>query len=174
MSADSRSQPYHSSALIVGAVGRTAERLLTTLADLGLEAEFASDGAQALDAARAQTPSIVLLCTLNRGGQMDAAETCEALRGLEGWCETPILVGVGASDEALFGRVFGAGATDVYDSSASEEFVARRLAILLRASTRRTRSASSGCSMQTASAAASTSSASPSAMLVVMTPTSTT
>lgn len=151
MSADSTPQPDHSSALVVGAVGRTSERLHTTLAHLGLGAEFASDGTQAVAAARTETPSIVLLCTLNRDGELDAAQTCEALRELEGWGETPILVGVRANDEALFERVFEAGATDVYDTSASDEFVARRLAILLRASTRRASGARSSDSEESAS-----------------------
>ena len=133
MSAAPNPNPARPVALIVAAREDSRAPLAALLSHRGIDAEFVADGASALEFASRRSPSVVLVRPVEARSRMDTVEVMRALRSLPGLGDTPIVVTLKQDDEAGLERAFESGATDVCSLDASDSFVARRVAFVLRA-----------------------------------------
>lgn len=76
----------------------------------GCTVRCAADGAEALRAAAADPPDLVLLDVVMTG--MDGFETCERLKALPGCADVPVMFVTAVTDVAAKIRAFDAGAVD--------------------------------------------------------------
>jgi diguanylate cyclase (GGDEF)-like protein/PAS domain S-box-containing protein len=101
------------------------------LAALGFDVEEAEDGEEALRRVKASPPDLVLLDVELPG--MDGFTTCEAIRGVEGGEDFPILVATGHTDSATVDRTFESGATDFVSKPLDWQLLQHRIRFLMRA-----------------------------------------
>lgn len=111
----------------------TAIRALTraALEQAGLAVEEASDGEEAIDAFKRNTPDIVLLDVMMP--KMDGFETCHAIRHLPGGSHTPILIMTGLDDVDSIERAYDMGATDFIAKPWQILVLTNRIRYMLRA-----------------------------------------
>ena len=109
--------------------------LLTALA-LRERGEFdiieASNGELALAMLADWTPDVIVLDAMMPG--LDGFATCQAVRGMAGFENLPVLMLTGLDDEASINRAYQVGATDFFVKSNQWSLLAGRLRHLLRAS----------------------------------------
>jgi len=91
----------------------------------------ACSGAEALSAAAAAPPDLVILCVPGRG--MDAAAVCSTLRMVPGGERTPVLAVVAAQAPAAAREAVAAGATDFVVRPVDPELLGLRVECLLGA-----------------------------------------
>ena len=110
--------------LIVDDEPLNLELLEQELEELGFEIVTASSGAEAVEAAAAQSPDVILLDILMPG--MDGFEVCRQLKATAGLREIPVLFMTALSDTDDKLRAFEAGGVDyIVKPFQSEEVVAR-------------------------------------------------
>jgi predicted signal transduction protein with EAL and GGDEF domain/DNA-binding response OmpR family regulator len=108
--------------------------LLTAIAlrDRGFRITEASSGTQAITLLAAHTPDIVVLDAIMPG--LDGFATCQAIRGMPGLENVPVLMLTGLDDDASITRAYQAGASDFFVKATQWSLLAGRLHYLLRAS----------------------------------------
>ena len=110
--------------------------LLLTAVALRERAEFdiieACNGEQALAMLVDWTPDVIVLDAMMPG--LDGFAVCQALRGMAGYENLPVLMLTGLDDEASINRAYQVGATDFFVKSTQWSLLAGRLRHLLRAS----------------------------------------
>ena len=108
--------------------------MLTAVAlrERGFEISEASSGEQALARLDDWTPDTIVLDAVMPG--LDGFATCQALRGLAGFENMPVLMLTGLDDEASITRAYQVGATDFFVKSTQWSLLAGRLRYLLRSS----------------------------------------
>jgi len=108
--------------------------LLTAIAlrDRGFRITEASSGAQAITLLAGHTPDIVVLDAIMPG--LDGFATCQAIRGMSGLENVPVLMLTGLDDDASITRAYQAGASDFFVKATQWSLLAGRLHYLLRAS----------------------------------------
>ena len=110
--------------------------LLLTAVALRERGEFdiieASNGELALAMLVDWTPDMIVLDAMMPG--LDGFATCQAVRGLAGFENLPVLMLTGLDDEASINRAYQVGATDFFVKSNQWSLLAGRLRHLLRAS----------------------------------------
>src|SRR5262245_9120267 len=77
----------------------------------GLTVQTAGDGYQALEAARAAAPDLILLD--ERLPRMSGSDTFDALRGLPGLSDTPIIFLTASTDPQTHDKLVALGAQDI-------------------------------------------------------------
>ena len=102
------------------------------LRERGFDIVEASSGERALDLLAGWTPDIIVLDAVMPG--LDGFATCQALRGLTGFENMPVLMLTGLDDEASITRAYQAGATDFFVKSNQWSLLSGRLRYLLRSS----------------------------------------
>lgn len=98
----------------------------------GFDVTSIHSGEEALDLVTQWTPELIVLDALMPG--LDGFQTCERLRALPGFENSPILMLTGLDDEASINRAYQAGATDFFVKSTQWRLLAGRLRYLLRSS----------------------------------------
>ena len=110
--------------------------LLLTAVALRERGEFdiieASNGELALAMLADWTPDVIVLDAMMPG--LDGFATCQAVRGMAGFENLPVLMLTGLDDEASINRAYQVGATDFVVKSNQWSLLAGRLRHLLRAS----------------------------------------
>ena len=110
--------------------------LLLTAVALRERGEFdiieASNGEQALAMLVDWTPDVIVLDAMMPG--LDGFAVCQAVRGMAGFENLPVLMLTGLDDEASINRAYQVGATDFFVKSNQWSLLAGRLRHLLRAS----------------------------------------
>ena len=108
--------------------------MLTAVAlnERGFEIVEANSGEQALRMLADWTPDIMVLDAVMPG--LDGFATCQALRGLTGFENMPVLMLTGLDDEASITRAYQVGATDFFVKSNQWSLLSGRLRYLLRSS----------------------------------------
>ena len=110
--------------------------LLLTAVALRERGEFdiieASNGELALAMLVDWTPDVIVLDAMMPG--LDGFATCQAVRGMAGFENLPVLMLTGLDDEASINRAYQVGATDFFVKSNQWSLLAGRLRHLLRAS----------------------------------------
>ena len=96
----------------------------------GFEMVEANSGERALALLDDWVPEIVVLDAMMPG--LDGFATCQALRGLAGFENMPVLMLTGLDDEASITRAYQVGATDFFVKSTLWSLLAGRLRYLLR------------------------------------------
>ena len=106
--------------------------MLTAVAlrERGFEISEASSGEQALALLDDWTPDTIVLDAVMPG--LDGFATCQALRGLAGYENMPVLMLTGLDDEVSITRAYQVGATDFFVKSTQWSLLAGRLRYLLR------------------------------------------
>jgi diguanylate cyclase (GGDEF)-like protein/PAS domain S-box-containing protein len=112
------------------AAGRRLTR--ATLRKAGFDVEEAEDGAQAVEAMRAQLPDLVLMDVSMP--VMDGFSACAELRKLPGGARVPVVMMTGLDDVESIERAFEVGATDFITKPINWPILAHRVRYMLRAS----------------------------------------
>ena len=110
------------------AIRRMIEALV---AGRGHEVVAVPNGARGLEAARAQTPDVILL-DLNLPGAFDGFEVCERLRADESTKVVPILIISAMDDARSKERALAAGATAYYTKPFSPTALLKEIESLRR------------------------------------------
>ncbi len=106
--------------------------MLTAVAlrERGFDMVEANSGEQGLALLTDWAPDIMVLDAMMPG--LDGFATCQALRGLAGFEDMPVLMLTGLDDEASITRAYQVGATDFFVKSTQWSLLAGRLRYLLR------------------------------------------
>ncbi|MFY7856618.1 MAG: putative bifunctional diguanylate cyclase/phosphodiesterase [Rubrivivax sp.] len=117
--------------------------LLTALAlrERGFDIVEANSGEKALEHLTGWTPDIIVLDAMMPG--LDGFATCQAIRGMHGFEDVPILMLTGLDDDASIAHAYEVGATDFFIKATQWSLLSGRLRYLLRSSRTRIELASS-------------------------------
>ncbi len=129
---DADASPERPKVLLVDDDEVTLMLTAVALRERGFEISEASSGEQALARLDDWTPDTIVLDALMPG--LDGFATCQALRGLAGYENMPVLMLTGLDDEASITRAYQVGATDFFVKSTQWSLLAGRLRYLLRSS----------------------------------------
>ena len=99
--------------------------IVATLEEMGLAAEEAEDGLEALEAARQAMPGLFILDV--QMPHLDGFEACAAIREMAGGEDVPILIVTGRDDLACIERAFEVGATDFVNKPINTALLQNRL-----------------------------------------------
>jgi predicted signal transduction protein with EAL and GGDEF domain/FixJ family two-component response regulator len=107
--------------------------MLEMLAQVGLDAIEAADGAAAVELARSRSPDLILMDV--EMPRMDGFAACEAIRALEAdGTSVPIVMVTGGDDLEAVTRAYEAGATDFVSKPINWPILGHRVLYVLRAS----------------------------------------
>ena len=129
---DADDSPERPKVLLVDDDEVTLMLTAVALRERGFEISEASSGEQALALLDDWTPDTIVLDAVMPG--LDGFATCQALRGLAGYENMPVLMLTGLDDEASITRAYQVGATDFFVKSTQWSLLAGRLRYLLRSS----------------------------------------
>ena len=129
---DADASPERPKVLLVDDDEVTLMLTAVALRERGFEISEASSGEQALARLDDWAPDTIVLDALMPG--LDGFATCQALRGLAGYENMPVLMLTGLDDEASITRAYQVGATDFFVKSTQWSLLAGRLRYLLRSS----------------------------------------
>ena len=129
---DADDSPERPKVLLVDDDEVTLMLTAVALSERGFEIVEANSGEQALRMLADWTPEIMVLDAVMPG--LDGFATCQALRGLSGFENMPVLMLTGLDDEASITRAYQVGATDFFVKSNQWSLLSGRLRYLLRSS----------------------------------------
>ncbi len=129
---DADDSPERPKVLLVDDDEVTLMLTAVALSERGFEIVEANSGEQALRMLADWTPDIMVLDAVMPG--LDGFATCQALRGLSGFENMPVLMLTGLDDEASITRAYQVGATDFFVKSNQWSLLSGRLRYLLRSS----------------------------------------
>ena len=129
---DADESPERPKVLLVDDDEVTLMLTAVALRERGFEISEASSGEQALARLDDWTPDTIVLDAVMPG--LDGFATCQALRGLAGFENMPVLMLTGLDDEVSITRAYQVGATDFFVKSTQWSLLAGRLRYLLRSS----------------------------------------
>jgi CheY-like chemotaxis protein len=106
--------------------------MLEMLAQVGLDAIEAADGALAVELARSRSPDLILMDV--EMPRMDGFAACEAIRDAEAdGASVPIVMVTGGDDLEAVTRAYEAGATDFVSKPINWPILGHRVLYVLRA-----------------------------------------
>ena len=127
---DAEDSPERPKVLLVDDDEVTLMLTAVALGERGFELVEATSGERALALLDDWAPDIIVLDAMMPG--LDGFATCQALRGLGGFENMPVLMLTGLDDEASITRAYQVGATDFFVKSTQWSLLAGRLRYLLR------------------------------------------